>query len=188
MQIKLTLPLPPSVNEYLGYRVVYINGRAISQPFETKVAKEYKEYVKNIVHRELKVQDWNCIDKEHYIEVNLTYYLNKKRKDSHNLEKVLFDSLMSAGLYPDDDILIPRTNNIYIDKYNPRVEVELVMSEKRGIFDNQAHLNMFKSINCDRCKKSTYKRQCGVIQRALDNRIEPELNISRNICYEKKAM
>ena len=48
MNIKLVLPLPPSVNEYLGYRVVYINGRAISQPFETNIAKEYKTSSDNI--------------------------------------------------------------------------------------------------------------------------------------------
>lgn len=188
MQINLTLPLPPSVNEYLGYRVVYINGRAISQPFETRVAREYKAYVKNIVHRELKKQSWKCLDKEHYIDVKLVYYLNKKRKDSHNLEKVLFDALMDAGLYPDDDILIPKTENIYIDKYNPRVELELTISKKRGIFDNPEHLNMFKAINCNKCKKSTYKRECGIMRKALENRIEPEINIVRNICYEKKAM
>lgn len=188
MQIKLVLPLPPSVNEYLGYRVVYVNGRAISQPFETKIAKEYKTYVKNVVHRELKKQSWECLDKEHYIDVNLVYYLNKKRKDSHNLEKVLFDALMGAGLYPDDDILLPKTKNIYIDKYNPRVELELTISDKRGIFDNPAHLKMFKAINCDRCKKSTYKRACGIMQKALDNRIEPEINIIKNICYEKRTV
>lgn len=188
MRIKLTLPLPPSVNEYLGYRVVYINGKAISQPFETKIAKEYKTYVKNIVHRELKNQSWGCLDKEHYIEVNLIYYLNKKRKDSHNLEKVLFDSLMGAGLYPDDDILLPKTENIYIDKYNPRIELELIISEKRGIFNDSAHLKIFKEVNCDECKKSTYKRPCGILQKALGNRIEPEIDITKNICYEKKIM
>lgn len=188
MQIKLTLPLPPSVNEYLGYRVVYVNGRAISQPFETKTAKEYKAYVKNIVHRELKKQSWECLDKEHYIDVSLVYYLNKKRKDSHNLEKVLFDALMGAGLYPDDDILLPKTKNIYIDKYDPRVEIELTISEKRGIFDNSVHLKMFREINCDKCKKSTYKRTCSIIQKALDNRIEPEINIIKNICYEKRTL
>lgn len=188
MQINLVLPLPPSVNEYLGYRVVYVNGKAIPQPFETKTAKEYKAYVKSIVRRELKKQPWECLDKENYIDIELTYYLNKKRKDSHNLEKVLFDALMGAGLYPDDDIIIPKTKNIYIDKYCPRVEVKLSISEKRGIFDNPEHLKMFKAINCDRCKKSTYKRKCGIIQKALDNRIEPEINILRNICYEKKTM
>lgn len=188
MQISLVLPLPPSVNEYLGYRVVYINGKAISQPFETKIAKEYKEYVKNIVYRELKEQQWECLDKEHYINVELTYYLNKKRKDSHNLEKVLFDALMYAGLYPDDDILLPKTKNIYIDKYNPRIELELTISDKRGIFDNPAHLNIFRAVNCNKCKKSTYKRTCSIIQKALDNRIEPEINILKNICYEKRTL
>ena len=188
MNIKLVLPLPPSVNEYLGYRVVYINGRAISQPFETNIAKEYKTYIKNLVHRELKKQSWECLDKEHYINVDLVYYLNKKRKDSHNLEKVLFDALMGAGLYPDDDILLPRTTNIYIDKYNPRVELELNISDKRGIFDNLEHFKQFKSVNCDECKKSTYKRQCSIIQKALDNIIEPQIDIKKNVCYEKKAM
>lgn len=188
MQINLTLPLPPSVNEYLGYKVIYINGRAISQPFETKTAKDYKAHVKNIIHRELKKQPWECLNKENYLDIKLVYYLNKKRKDSHNLEKVLFDALMDAGLYPDDDILIPKTENIYIDKYNPRVELTLIISDKKGIFDNPEHLEIFREMNCEKCKKSTYKRKCGVIQKALENRIEPEIDISKNICYEKKAM
>ena len=188
MQLKLTLPLPPSVNEYLGYRVVYMNGRAISQPFETKKAKEYKHYVKAIVNRELKNQNWSCTNKDNYIDIEMIYYLNKKRKDSHNLEKVLFDSLMFAGLYPDDDILIPKTNNIYIDKYNPRIEVILSISNKKGIFDNIQHLLEFKQRNCVSCKKHTYKRSCTILTKALENRIEPSINLVQMVCNEKKSL
>ncbi|HSQ87975.1 RusA family crossover junction endodeoxyribonuclease, partial [Romboutsia sp.] len=115
-------------------------------------------------------------------------YLNKKRKDSHNLEKVLFDALMGAGLYPDDDILIPKTKNVYIDKYDPRVEVELELATKLGIFDNAEHLQKFKTKNCSMCKKSTYKKPCGVLNKALENRIEPELNLEKLECYNKKSV
>lgn len=186
MQLELTLPLPPSVNKYLGYKVVWIGNRHIPQPYKTKTAKEYESYVKKLVTREIIRQGWSCEDKKDYIEVELTYYLNKKRKDSHNLEKVLFDSLMSAGVYPDDDILLSHTKNIYIDKENPRVEVLLKKSRKKGIFYDDFHLKEFKSLNCDKCKKSTYKKSCGVLNRALENKIDlKEINLKENNCYKK---
>ena len=188
MKIKFTLHIAPSVNQYLGYRVVYIRGKHISQPYETKVAKEYKVFVKNIIHRELKKQDWTTPEKHEYVIMDLVFYFDRKRKDSDNAIKVMQDAIVDSCIIEDDDIIMPRVNNIYIDKYNPRVEVTLKLAPKTGIFDNPSHLKMFKSINCDKCKKSTYKRQCGIMQKALDNRIEPEINIIKNICYEKKAM
>lgn len=187
MQLNLVLPLPPSVNKYLGYKIVWVGNRPVVQVYKTKVAKEYESYIKKQVTREIKKQNWSCTDKKNYIEVELTYYLNKKRKDSHNLEKVLFDSLMVAGAYPDDDILLPYTRNIYIDKNHPRVEVILRKSDKKGIFDNEKHFQIFKDLNCDICKKSKYKRDCGILTRALDNRLEiEEIDIKNNKCHKKE--
>lgn len=188
MEIKFTLPIAPSVNQYLSYKVIYMRGKHIAQPFETKIAKEYKAYVKNIIHRELKNQQWIIPERHEYVIMDLVFYLDRKRKDSDNAIKVMQDAIVDSCIIEDDDIIMPRVNNIYIDKYNPRVEVTLKLANKRGIFDNPAHLKMFKVINCDRCKKSTYKRPCGILQKALDNRIEPEINIIKNICYEKRAM
>ena len=188
MEIKFTLPIAPSVNQYLGHRVVFIRGKHISQPYETKIAKEYKLFVKNIIHRELKKQEWKTPERHEYVVMDLVFYFDRKRKDSDNAIKVMQDAIVDSCIIEDDDIVMPRVNNIYIDKYNPRVEVSLKLAHKRGIFDNSEHLKKFKELNCNKCKKSTYKRKCGVIQKALENRIEPEIDINKNICYEKKAM
>lgn len=188
MQLKLTLPLPPSINEYLGYRVVYIGGRPISQPFETKKAKDYKRYVKTVVKREIQRQNWEFKGKDEYLDIHLKYYMNKKRKDADNLGKVLFDALMEGGVYIDDDILIPKVDNVYIDKYNPRVELSISVSDKMGIFDNKEHLNTFMENNCLQCKRHYYKRQCSIITKALENRIEPQIDLDKLVCNEKKLM
>ncbi|GAA0092963.1 hypothetical protein UT300009_29930 [Paraclostridium bifermentans] len=188
MQLKLVLPLPPSVNEYLGYRVVYIAGRPIAQPFETKKAKDYKKYVNTVVKRELKKQYWDFKGKDKHLDIHLKYYMNKKRKDADNMGKVLFDALMASGVYIDDDILLPKVDNIYIDKYNPRVELCITVSDKMGIFDNEEHFNAFIEENCVKCKKHYYKRHCSIISKALENRIEPQINLEKMICNEKKPM
>lgn len=183
MQLKLTLPLPISVNKYLNYKIVWIGKKPIPQAYKPREVKEYERYATKLIQKQIKEQKWECLTKDNYIDVELTYYLNKKRKDSHNLEKVLFDVLMSAGAYPDDDILLPKTKNIYIDKDNPRVEVTLRISKKQGIFDDIKHLNIFKEQNCNRCKKSSYKRACGVFTRALENRIcTEEIDALENVC------
>lgn len=185
MELKLSLHLPPSVNSYLGYKVVWVAGRNIAQPYQTKIAKDYKNHIKAIASREIKNQNWKCKDKNNYLEVELVFYLDRKRKDSHNLEKVLFDSLMDAGVYPDDDILLPVTKNIYIDKINPRVEITIRKSNKIGIFDNLEHFKRFKELNCDKCKKSNYKKGCSLMKKLLDNRLEPQINLIELNCYDK---
>lgn len=188
MVFKVTLPIAPSVNQYLGYRVVYINGKAISQPFETKVAFEYKEYVKSIIHRELKKQEWVNPKENEYVVMNITYYFDRKHKDADNAIKVMQDAIVKSKIIPDDDIVIPKVKNIYIDKYNPRVEIELSISDKVGIFDNPQHFMNFKEDNCIQCKRNTYKRPCGVLKKALENRIEPEIDLIKMKCFEKKPM
>ena len=185
MQLNLVLPLPISINKYLNYKVVWIGSRPVPQAYKPKAVKDYEKYATQIIKRELSKQNWCCDNKDNYLNVELTYYLEQKRKDSHNLEKVLFDVLVNAGVFPDDDILLPWTDNIYMEKKNPRVEVRINVAEKRGIFNNENHLHSFKTHNCNVCKKSQYKRSCGVMSRALDNRLNTEeININDGICHK----
>lgn len=185
MQLNLTLPLPISVNKYLNYKVVWIGKRPVPQAYKPREVKDYEKYATQIIKREISKQNWSCSNKDNFIKVESVYYLEKKRKDSHNLEKVLFDVLVNAGVIPDDDILLPTTKNVYIDKENPRVELVISMADKKGIFYNMDHLHSFKEKNCNVCKRSTYKRPCGVMLRALDNRINlEEINIKDDVCYK----
>lgn len=186
--LKITLPVAPSVNSYLGYRVGYIGGRPIVQSYEKKETVQYKRYAKKVITREMKNQNWEQPQKGEYVFMYIDLYLDRKRKDADNFLKVSIDTLTLSGAILDDDIIIPRINNIYLDKNNPRMEITLEIAPKKGIFLTALHLDSFKTYNCNQCKKSTYKRPCGILQRALDNRIEPEIDINKNICYEKKAM
>ena len=52
--LKITLPVAPSVNSYLGYRVGYIGGRPIVQSYEKKETVQYKRYAKKVITREMK--------------------------------------------------------------------------------------------------------------------------------------
>lgn len=40
--LKLTSPLPPSVNHYTSVRTIMKNGRPMAMVYETKEAKDYK--------------------------------------------------------------------------------------------------------------------------------------------------
>lgn len=186
--LKLVLPVAPSVNQYLGYKVVYIGGRPIAQSYEKKESKDYKKYAVKVIKREIEKQGWITPEKGKYIYMDIDLYLDRKRKDADNCLKVSIDALTLSGAIQDDDIIIPRFNNVFLDKNNPRMEIFLRVSDKKGIFFNDSHLEMFKVNNCNKCKKSTYKRCCGVMQKALDNRIEPDIDMNKNICYKKKIV
>ena len=120
------------------------------------------------------------------------YYINNEANKSYleyyneEMNKVLFDSLVKAGLFPDDDILLPKVHNIYIDSNKPRVEIFLSVSDKIGIFDDEEHLKTFNNNNCNKCKKSTYKRGCSIKTKALENRIQEE--IKNDICLKRNPL
>ena len=83
----------------------------------------------------------------------------------------------------DDDIILYEVKDIYIDKLNPRVEIKISKSPKKGIFKSEEELDNFLEINCKDCKR--YKRNCSILRKALENRIEPQINKDKKICYEK---
>lgn len=186
--IKFTLPIAPSVNQYLGYRVIYIGGRAMAQPYETRTAKDYKLYAQKVISRELKQQKWSAPDKGEYVVMDMAFYFDRKRKDCDNAIKVMQDAIVNAGIVIDDDIIMPVVSDILIDKHNPRVEVTIYKSSKKGIFKDDIIYNEFLDRNCKECKKSTYKRKCSILTKALDNRIEPEINLKELICNEKNPI
>lgn len=68
--------------------------------------------------------DWEmkCNQK---IIIRLWFYLNdNRRKDTHNVLKLLLDSLEGV-IYEDDRWCLPRVMDFEIDKENPRIEIEM---------------------------------------------------------------
>ena len=181
---KFTSPIPPSSNEYLGKRVAYAGGKPFVQVYKTKKAMDYEKYMVKTLQRESKQQGWEVPQKNDYIEMELVYYMNKLGRDIDNTYKLLIDALANAGMIINDDKVIPIPKNIYIDKDNPRIEVKLKISDKQGIFDNKDHSDAFISKNCVDC--SRYNRNCSILKRAYENRIQQEIDLETLECIKRK--
>lgn len=176
-EISLTSKIPPSVNHYLGYRAVpkYKNGKKvyIVVSYHTAEAKEYIKYFTKYAKEQVKKQNWD-IEPTRYIHhyVDCIYYFPKTNMDEQNYPKLPSDCLNGIA-YIDDSKVLFRTNRIYYDSENPRVELMIYPVEYRGIFNNQEHLEHFES-KCKTCKR--YKRNCSILKKAKEGRIQKEIN------------
>lgn len=186
-EIKFTCPLPPSVNAYLGKRVAYnpITHKSFVQVFETAEAKAFKKHMKKVIQRALIENNWTTTGEFTHVECELIIYLSQKHRDTDNMFKCLLDSFTQSNLVYDDSMIIPRVKNFYIDSKNPRVEVHLFESEKKGIFKNNNELEEFHSKNCHNCIRLS--RNCSIKREALENRIREEINLSELLCASRKV-
>ena len=169
----LTSPVPPSVNKYLNYRVTRRGRRSFAVPYASQETSDYKKYFTNYVKEQIEKQSWKRPSKDKLIYIRMTFYLDRKRKDPNNLIKIPIDVLTEAGVYYDDDVVLPIADRVYIDKHNPRVEIEVSVSPAIGIFDDKEQLDDFISNNCSLCKKNI--ETCGVMKNLKENRIIPEV-------------
>ena len=60
---------------------------------------------------------------ETYHPLYLRFFLLNARSDSHNMKKVLFDVLEAGGLFRNDKFILDCTQEVSLDKKNPRVEI-----------------------------------------------------------------
>jgi Holliday junction resolvase RusA-like endonuclease len=177
-KLQLISPIPPSVNHYLGYRAVPKKTKEgkikyIVVAYLTKEAKEYKKYFSEYAKKEVKKQGW---DKEqtrnkHYY-MDCTYYFPRKDMDEQNYPKCLSDALNGIA-YIDDNFILTRTNAIYYDRENPRIEIEIYPVEYIGIFRNDEELKQFED-KCKTCKR--YKNNCSILKNAKEGIIQKEID------------
>ncbi len=113
--MKLTLPLPPSLNA--AYRNVTINGRG--RVLLSKEGRAYKEDVKKLLLGRESFDDAR-------LEVSYVYYFQNRRKsDIANREKLLSDALEGCLFDNDEQIDILHQKRGGVDKENSRVEIEV---------------------------------------------------------------
>ncbi|MFL1672690.1 RusA family crossover junction endodeoxyribonuclease [Paenibacillus dendritiformis] len=176
-EISLTSKIPPSVNHYLGYRAVpkYKNGKKvyIVVSYLTAEAKDYKEYFSKYAKEQVEKQKWD-IEQTRYIHhyADCVYYFPRTDMDEQNYPKVTSDTLNGIA-YIDDSRVLFRTNRVYYDNENPRVEITIHPVTYRGIFDSQEDLDKFED-KCKTCKR--YKRNCSILKKAKEGRIQKEIN------------
>lgn len=175
-ELKITSPIPPSVNHYLAHRAVLRGGRPIAVVYKTKEAAAYQAALRKSVTKAVEDQGWktNLSDPRH-IYVDAAFYMDKTHRDCNNAWKCLLDAITETQLvWKDDDIVCERVNKIVYDAENPRVELCIHYVDYIGIFDNEEQLETFKSNNCIDCKR--YKRNCTILRNAVDGRVQSEID------------
>jgi len=115
--VALSLSLPPSVNH------CYLTGKS-GMRLLTREARDWIAETQIMAMKEKKRQGWQKSVKT-WLVCELTFYMPDKRKrDTHNYFKVLFDAFEGI-LYDNDYYVMPRVMAVEIDRENPRIELSL---------------------------------------------------------------
>lgn len=171
-QLKLTLPLPMSVNHIYGRN-------KFGSTYLKKEGKDYKKEIGDYIKQEVTKQGWTRLLEGNYCYLDEIIYMNKKGRDSDNLKKLTQDTITECeAVWLDDTYCLPRTNRIYIDSNNPRLEITITPTYTVGIFDLEEDYTKFEN-KCSQCKK--YREgKCSIFIKAKESRIQEELTLNEN--------
>ena len=181
--IKFTTPIPPSVNSYLNYRVMRVGRRQIVKPFPTPETQVFQRECAEIVRQAMHEQGWIKAEKDEWCKVNLRFFFHKKGMDASNHNKIILDVLTKVDLWHDDQFTLVREFDCFVDKDNPRVEIEIVKLDKIGAFKNTQELDKFIESNCSQCTKNG-KKTCRYMKEFLDNRVH-NMDVDKLKCKER---
>lgn len=185
--LKFKSPIPPSVNHYLDKSIrKYGNGYKGLSFNKTQEALIYENHMRHLYHNLKKDNNWETPSKNKFFKIKLTYFFDQKGKDPDNTLKLLLDCMTKNGIIPDDTNAMIEMQDIYIDSTNPRIEVELTILNKRGVFKSSRQYNKFLDENCRKCKRSTYKKNCGCLTKYLNNYITKDLDFKNMRCKNIK--
>lgn len=113
----IELELPPSINH------CYFTTNK-GQRLLTKEAKNWIDYAGYIALQGMNKQGWNYTTCEKIIMNLWVFWPDNRRRDMHNLHKLIADAFEKI-LYDDDRYLLMRDMDFIIDKDNPRIIIEL---------------------------------------------------------------
>lgn len=178
-----SIPIPPGVNEYKKYRVLFQGGRNIPVPYLTKETQDFKQYMHYLMTREANKNNWITPEDNKYIKLSLIFYMNKLGKDADNHIKLIQDSLQETGLVKNDSKIIPSVKRLFVDKENPRVIIKLEELPWIGVFSDETHRKYFIDENCNNCKR--FKRNCSILKSLDENKISKDVNNNITICHKK---
>lgn len=175
--MNLILSLPPSVNNYLMPVVRYSKGKAYSQNIKTPEVRTWEQINIPIVKEEIKKQKWKIPEEGKFIDIKIDYFFPRKGNDPGNYPKVLLDVFTQAGLYIDDQWAKPQTGIVIIDKFNPRLEIEISLNDQYGVFKSKEKRDEF----IIRYKNQMPKRSFDALIKRLDEgRLTEKVYLDRN--------
>jgi Holliday junction resolvase RusA-like endonuclease len=190
MRLKLTLPLPVSINALYINQTFYDPKKKTHVPTGKRMlspkGRKAKKDIQIATRKQMKGQEWDFeYTRSHYLYQDMVVYFNRMGRDSDNLLKCLNDSLKELAYYNDDKILT-RVQKVMVDSNNPRIEVELHPVSFKGIFDSAEESWRFEEI-CNSCSRYLNGR-CSILQNSLEGRVREEIHDveSRRVCLEYK--
>lgn len=177
--LKLVSDIPVSVNHYLKPRsfITYVGGKpkAMVTMYETADAKAYKKNFIKHINTQSKIQGWQMSDNrfQKYF-VDCVFFFPRIDMDSNNTYKLMLDSITeSKTVWTDDTQACERTQGIFYDTENPRVEITIYPVDFIGIFPTSNQLQEFEN-NCKTC--SRYKdKKCSIYTKAIEGRIVEDI-------------
>lgn len=151
------------------------NGKPMAMSYKTNEAKKYQHDFTEYVKKQVELQHWVKSDNiyQHYY-MDSYFYFPRIDMDANNYYKCLADAITDSGVvWNDDNQLCERVQRIYYDSKSPRIELSIYPCDYIGVFDNASQLEQFES-RCIGCKR--YKRNCSILQKAKEGRIQEEVN------------
>ena len=96
--LKLTSPICPSVNQYLGWRGIIKGGKPMAVSYKKTEAVKYQKKFSEYVKKEAKEQGWIKSDnKSQHYYMDCTFYFDRVDKDANNVFKCLADAITDSG-------------------------------------------------------------------------------------------
>lgn len=182
-RIFFTTPVPPSVNNYLEWKVERRGRKIIPKSYYSPDTNHFIQTTTKIIENAINEQNWETLEKNEWCRVTIKFFFERKGKDPSNYSKVLFDTMTKCNLWNDDEYVLLFEEEAYIDKNHPRLEVTVEKIDKIGVFENQEQLDLFKKENCETCTHNG-KRKCSFLTQFLENRCS-NIDLETMTCTQK---
>lgn len=180
---KFVTPVPPSVNSYLCWKVERRGRKLIPVSYHSPETVKYIAEATKIIKEAAKQQGWEQLDKDEWCKVTIKFFFPRKGNDPSNHNKVIFDVMTKCDIWFDDQFVILHEKDAFVDKDNPRLEVEVTTIDKMGVFLNSKQFEDFKTLNCEHCRGNG--RKCSFLTQFLDNRAM-EIDLETLTCKQKR--
>lgn len=123
-ELNVIIPLAVSVNHLYMFK----NGKR----FMTKKGEKYMKDVFTITEHAIGIQNYVMEQEGVWLVAELRfYYPDKRRRDCHNMHKLIMDALEGVAFYDDRWVMV-RDMHVGLDKDFPRVEVKLYAEKWKG--------------------------------------------------------
>lgn len=190
MKLKLTLPVPTSINALYVNQYTFNPKSRRREPTGAKILSKEGELCKKQIQsdatKQLSEQEWDyewTEDKNNFLYQDAVIYFSRRGRDADNISKLLNDSLEKI-IYENDSRILPRTQKILYDKENPRIELILTPVDYVGVFENRDKADAFE----DKCKGCTryLEGRCSILVDSLAATVREEIETIDQVCMKYK--